>query len=270
MSPRFLFARLKLPYSTISSRGLGPRVIPSLSSRVQSIQNLIQSTSSGKESGSPIRLSLSYHRRFSCVGVGIIDFRQTRSPVAPSNLHARLYSNSRLCHTKRKATKAKMLCRWETWSRYSNFRPKQINEHFDLRLVFSIFNEILFHGRLGSRVMLSWGAPTGKPDWTSRISIADAKRGPRPSIEVMKPLAKGPWTNAIMQDRLEALLYAMTKVSFLMHCCNCIPFQPSDGLAAHGQRSGKRSSWNKILRDVERKANRLLKGLPTQWNLRRR
>ena len=270
MSPPFLFAHLKFPYSAVSGWGLGSRVIPSLSPRAQSIQNSIQSTSSRKESGSPIRLSLPYHRRFSCVRVGIIDFRQTRSLVAPSNLHARLYSNGRLGHTERKATKAEMLRRWKTWSRYSSFRRKQIKRRFNLRRVLSIFNEILFHGGLGSRVVLTWAAPTGKPDWPSRIAIVDAKQGPRLSIEVMEPLAKGPWTNAIMQDRLEALLYAMTKVSFLMNRCNCVHFQPSDDPAVHGQRSDKCSSWNKKLRDVERKANRMLKGLPNQWNLRRR
>ena len=270
MSAPFLFARLKFPFPAIIGRGSGPHVGPSLSSKAQNIQNFMQSTSSSKESGSPVRLSLLCHHRCSCVGVGIINFRQTRSPVAPSNLHARMYSNMKLYHTNRKATIAIMLRRWSIWSRYSNFRRKQINRHFDLRRVFSILDEVIFHGLEGSRVRLRWEAPRGKPDWSSRITIADTKQGPRPSIVVMKPFDKGPWTNAIMQDRLEVLLYAMTQVFFLVHHCNCVPSQPSNDLDAHGQRYGKRSSWKKLLRGVERKADRLLKGLPRRWNLRGR
>ena len=263
-----LFARLTFPFPAIVRRGHGPHLISSLSSKAQSARSFTQSTSSSKESGSPTRLSLLCHHRSSSVGVGIINLRQTRPPIVPNSLHARLSSSMKLRHTNDEATRDRMLRRWVTWSRYSNFRPKQINRHFDLRLVCSILDEVIFDGVLGNCVVLRWGALTGKPDWSSRTIVADTKRGPRLLIVVMKPLAKGTWTNAIMQGRLEALLYAMTEVVFLMHRYSRVPFQPSNDLAEHGQRSGKRSSLKKMLRDVEQQANQWLR-LPKRWNLRR-
>ncbi len=231
-------------------------------------QNFRQSGSFSKEYGAPTKLPLLCYHPVSYVGFGFVNPRQNRFPATPSNVPINIYSSTKLYQTSSKATEASMLRKWDTWLR--NLRPKQINQYFGLRYIFRILDNILFHGLLCTSVVLKWRARLmGQLPRPSRTTlILDAKRGPRALIEVMKPLTNGPWTHTIMQERLNALLNEMKQVFFILHSRNGISFSRSNSRAASGRLSENGSSWRKLLREAEGKANHLLKGLPRPWNLR--
>ncbi len=88
-------------------------------------------------------------------------------------------------------------------------------------------------------MLLSWvETSVRKTDWLSRTTlISDAKGEPYALVEVVKPVATGPWTHAVIQECLEAMLFEMAKIYFLMYS-NC-------GLCHEGY-SG--SSFRKLLR----------------------
>lgn len=269
MSSPFLFYLRTVPSSVIIGRGFGFHMVPALPLLCQSIQFFRQSTSFSKGCASPIKLTQLCYHPLSCALSGTINFRQARYVAAPSSLLAGVGSNMRRYHTKPRATKASMLSRWGTWSSYRNIRQKQINKYFSLGYVFRMFDGIFFHGLLRQCVKLEWQTPTGKLDCLSRTMISDTRRGPCILIEIMEPLTYGPWTFAVLQRRLEDLLYEMTQVFFLMICRDCVPSQRSSKRAASGLRSKYGSSFEKLLREVKQEANRSLKGLPRPWNLRR-
>lgn len=266
LSP-FLFYLRTIPSTVIIGWGFGPHVVPALPLISQSFQSVRQSTSFSKDCGSPIKLAQLRYHSSSCVLSGTINFRQARSVAASSSLLAGVRSNTKRYHTKPRATKASMLSRWGTWSSYRNVRQKQVNQYFSLGYVFRIFDRILFRGLLRHCVKLEWQAPTGKLDCLSRTMFSDTRRGPCILIEIMEPLTNGPWTVAVLQERLDALLYEMTQVLFPMICRNCVPFQRSSKRAASGLRSKYGSSFRKLLREVKQEANCSLKGLPKPWNL---
>lgn len=271
-SPSFFYL-WKFPSTVVIGPGFRPRLVPTLPPTSQCIQSVRQFTSPSKYCGPSIKATLPCYHRSSCLGSGTIIFRQTRSLAAPSNVFTGLDSNMKLYHTGRKTTKAIMLCKWHTWSSHRNLRQKQINQDFDLGYVSRILDGVLFRGSLGNCVELKWEAPKEKLDCLSRTTlITDARRGHRVRIEIMKPLANGPWTLEIMQERLDALLYEMTRVFSLMNTRNRVPFQRSNkryGRSASGRRFGYGFLSRRLLREVQRKANRTLKGLPRPWDLRR-
>ena len=263
------FSRLhKFTSTTVVGQGSGSHVIPRLISATHSVRNLRHSEFSGKEIGPSNKSPLLCRYHLSCVRSGIIAPRQTTSPAAAKNVPVDLNSNGNLYSINSRAGEASMLNRWNTWASWPNYRRKLNNQNFSLWCVFHIFDSTLFHGLVPKNVKLRWvDPPIGKPGWLSRTVLkSDAKRGYCLSIEIMKPQTKGTWTNAIMQERLEALLLEMTEVLFFMQSCSCIPFQQSVGRVAS---FGNRSSRRKMLRATEKKANLLLKGLPKPWKMGR-
>lgn len=271
MSSPFLFCPRKFPFIVIIGRRFGPYVIPRLFPTAQSIKGGRQSTSSSIDRGPPFHVPLLCHHRLSCIGSGTIDFCREKSPAAPSNFLAGLSFQTKPYHTDLKAIGAPKLSRWDTWLSLPNFRRKQTNQNFGLRHLSSILDEKIFEGLLRNCVLLRWvEAPMGKLDWLGRTTlISDAKRGPCTLIEVMKPLPNGPWTHKIMQERLDAVLYELTRVYFLMYIRNCVPYQRSNNRAASGRQPGHGSLFSDLLQKVEQEANRKLRGLPRPWQLRR-
>lgn len=269
MLSHFLLRLSKSPSAIIIGRGFRPHVVPRLCSTAGSVRTARQSTSSSIDCGPQINFLLLCHHRLSCVGPGATNFRQNRSPAAPSGVLAGLYSQTKPYHTDFKATEAANFRRWDTWSSARNLRPKLINQHFNLGYVYRILDALLFNGLLGKGVVLRWvETPVGKTDWLSRTTlISDAKRGPCALVEVMKPLANGPWTLATVQECLEAVLCEMTHVFFLMYHRNCGLSQWSNNRVAIGGQPGHGSSFRKLLRRVEQEANRTLKGFPRSWQL---
>ena len=265
MLSHFLLRLRKFPSAIIIGRGFRPHVVPRLCSTVQSVRSARQSTSYSIDYGPPINVLLLCHHHLSCVELGATTLHQDRSSAAPSNVLAGLYSKTKPYHTDPKATEAANLRKWDTWSSARNLRPKQINQHFNLEYVYRILDKLLFDGLLGKGVVLRWvETPVGKTDWLSRTTlISDAKRGPCALVEVMKPLANGPWTLEIVQECLEAVLCEMTHMFFLMYSCIGGLSQWSNNRVAIGGEPGRGSSFRKLLRRVEREANRTLKGV---WN----
>ena len=256
MSSPFLFYLRQFPSNILNGRGFGPHVVPRLSSTAQGIKVARQSTSSRINLGPQSKAFLPCHHRVWCLGSRTIKLRQTRCPATPCNVLAVLCSTTEL-YTGTKATEAASIYRWKIWLLYHNLRRKQINQSFRLRDVYGIFDDSIFGGLLGNRVVLRWvEAPTGKLDRLSKItSIPDVKQGLRLLIEVMKPVVNGPWPIAIIQDLLEAVLYQMTQI----YCLYFFSFQGSNNPATS----------RRILREVEQEANRNLKGLPREWNIKR-
>ena len=265
MSSLFLFILRKCPLTIITGRGYNSVALPI---KFHSIKNARQSMSSSIDCGPPIQVPLLCHYRLSCAGFGTIKFPQTRSLAAPSKDVACLYSGRKLFRTGFHATAAAKLRGWDTWSWPTNLRQKQINQHFNLRYVYHIFNERLFHNLL-SNVVLRWvEAPTGKLDWLSRtILISDPKRGPYALIEIEKPMSNGPWTLAIIQELLNAVLYEMTQVFYSMYGHNYISFRLLGNRARSAAQSGNRALFRDLVQEVEREANTTLKGLPRLWQL---
>lgn len=264
MSSPFLFYLGKFPSTMNIRRGSGPNAVRSLSSIAQSVRNVGQSTLSSKDLQPSIKLPLLCDHNLSRVASGDINLRQTTSPAASKNVVSGLGSTAKLYPTDCNATEASVR-RWKTWSSYPNPRRKQIKQYFGLPYISRILDEIIFRGQLGNHVLLRW---VERLDCSSRTTlISDAKRGPHILIEVMKPITDGPWTPEIMQQRLEAVLSAMTNVAFQMYIRDCVPFQQMTNRAAKGRKSGYDSLYRKFLRGVEQEANLKLKGLPRLWDL---
>ena len=244
MSSPCSFYLRRVPSTMIAGGALGPRIFTSLYSTSQSIQMIRSSTRSSKDCGSRIKLLFQCRHPLSCVRSDTISFGQNKSLATPSNILAGLYSDKKLYHTGPKATEAHMLNRWNTWSFYRNVRRKQINQYFDLWYIFDIIDALLFQERLRNRVMLMWKAPTGKLDWPSRIPlILVTKKEPRVFIEIKKPLTDGPWTLAIIQECLEALLNEMAKLYFFMIRLSNSPFRLSIDRAENRRQSECNSSF---------------------------
>ena len=271
-SPSFFYLR-KFPSTGINGPGFGACLVPSLPSTSQRVQSVRHFTSPSKYCGPPIKLPLPYYHRLLCLRSRTTNFRQTRSLAGSSNKYTGLCPRKKLYYASPKAIEAIMLCKWHKWSSYPNLRRKQINQYFDLWYVFRMLDGILFQGMLRNCVLLKWRTPKGKLDCRSRTKvITDARRGPCVRIEVTKPLVNGPWTLAIMQERLNVLLYEMTQVFFLMNSRTCVPSQRSNkrcNRASNGRQFGYGSLFKKSLQEVDQKANRILKGPPGQWDLRR-
>ena len=270
MSSPCLFYLRKLPSSKIIGREFGPCMVPRLSYAAKSVHAARLLTSSSIACGPSIKALLLCHHRLSCIESRTINIHQTSSPAASSNVLASLYSKTMLYHTNSKATKAASLRSWDTWSSHASLRRKQIKQHFGLGYFSRILDQVIFCGLLSNRVVLRWlKAPKGKLDWLSRTTlISDAKRGPCYLIEVTKPLANGPWTQEIIQERMNAVLYGMTQAFVLMHRHNCVSYQRLVGRDVSGGQSGYGSMLRKLLRGLEEEANRTLKGLPKLWRLR--
>ncbi len=230
--------------------------VPHLCSTAQSVKGTRQSMSFSIGCGPPVKVLLPYRHPLSRMGSEMINFRQSRSPAALSNVSAGLYCRTKLYHI---ATEATNLQRWDIWSSPRNFRRKQIIQYFNLRYISRILNKLLFPGLSGNRMVLRWvETSVRKTDWLSRTTlISDAKGEPYALVEVMKPVADGPWTHAIIQECLEAMLIEMAKIYFLMYS--------NYGLCHEGHPG---SSFRKLLRRVEEEANRILKGFPRPWQLR--
>lgn len=226
-------------------------MVPRLSYAAQSVHAARLLTSSSIACGPSIKALLLCHHRLSCIESRTINIHQTSSPAASSNVLASLDSKTMLYHTNSKATKAASLRSWDTWSPHASLRRKQIKQHFGLGYFSRILDQVLFCGLLSNRVVLRWvKAPKGK------------------LIEVTKPLANGPWTQAIIQERMNAVLYGMTQAFVLMHRHNCVSFQRLVGRDVSGGQSGYGSMFQKLLQRLEKEANRRLKGLPKSWQLR--
>lgn len=165
--------------------------------------------------------------------------------------------------------KAAQLLKWGTWSSPRSTRRSQINQHFGLRYVFRILDKILFCGLLDKCVVLKWvDNPMEDLGWLSRLSmISDAKRGPHALIRIVKPVATGTWTHEILQARLEAMLFEMTRAFFVIYVHNCIAFQRPGYRAASGRQSEHATLFKKLLREVEQEANCTLKGLSRPWQV---
>lgn len=266
MSSSSPFYFRKFPSTIIAGWGSGPLIIPF---NFQSVKNARQPISSSINCGPRMQVPLLCHRRLSRVRCGTINFQQIRSLAAPNNYHTPLDLKMRLFHTDPHAAKAVKRRGWDTWSLPRSLRRKQINQHFGLGKLYRILDEELFSGLLGNRVVLRWvEAPSLKLDRLSRtILISDPKRGPRPVIEVMRPLPNGPWTLEIIQERSNALLYEMTQLYYLMNNRNCISLLQLNTRAMRGGRSGDGALFRKLLRKVEQEANCKLKGLPRPWQL---
>ena len=266
MSSSFPFYFRKFPSTIIAGWGSGPLIMPFT---FQSVKNARQPISSSINCGPRMQVPLLCHHRLSRVGSGTINFRQTRSLAAPNNYLTSLDFKMRQFHTDPHAAKAVKRRGWDTWSSPSSLRRKQINQHFGLGKLYRTLDEELFSGLLGNRVVLRWvEAPSLKLDWLSRtILISDPKRGPRPLIEVMRPLSNGPWTLEIIQERSNAVLYEMTRLHYLMYNRNCISLLQLNTRAMRGGRSGDGALFRRLLRKVEQEANCKLKGLQRRWQL---
>ena len=255
-----LFCLRKYTFTIFIGQRSLPHVVPHLCSTAQSFKVTRQSTSFSIYCGPPVKVLLPYRHPLSRIGSWIINFRQSRSPAALGNVSAGLYCRTKLYYTGPKATEAANLQRWDIWSSPRNLRRKQIIQYFNLRYISRILDKILLHGLSGNRMVLRWvETSVRKTDWLSRTTlISDAKGEPYVLVEVMKPVANGPWTHAIIQECLEAMLFEMAKMYFLMYSRNC-------GLCDEGHPG---SSFRKLLRRVEEEANRILEGFPRPWQLR--
>lgn len=255
MSSSYLFCLRKVPSTFTIGRAFGAHVAPRLPFTAYNVKGATLATSSSITCGAPIKLLLLSHHQPSYVGSRTINWPQSRSPAASSNILAGPNSKAKLYHTDFKATEAAEFRKWETWLSPRNFRRKQINQHFDLPYVFRIFDGLLFRGRLRNLVVLRWvDAPMGKPEQLSRnTSITDIRRWPCALIELTRSLCNGPWAGATIQERLEAMLYEMTRVYFLMYI--------SRGQSGHGP------LFRKFLRRVEEEANHTLRGFSGLWQM---
>ena len=248
----------RFPFPMIISRGSGPHIISSLPSASRSVQLFRQFASFSKDCRPPLKLPLPCYHGLSNVGSGIINYCQTRSSAGPSSIVVDMYSKKKLYHTRQKATKARMLRRWDTWLLYRNLRQKQINQYFDLQYVLRIFDGIHFRGLLRDDVVVKWKDPKEMLGCLSRTSFdEDARRGPFVLIEIMKPPVNGPWTLTIIRERLGALRYEMARIYFQLHRRHCVSFQQSKNRTARGGRSGYGSSFKKFFQEVEQEANRI-------------
>ena len=262
MSSPFIFCLRNLPSAVNFGKQFGHHVILRLSSTAQNAKDVRRIKVSSIDRGLLSDSFFLCHRHLLCIGSGNINFGQTGFP---GNILACICGKTMLNHTDLKATKAAKRPTWETWSSPHNLRRKQINQDFSLDCIFRILDQRIFRGLLGNRVVLRWiEPPMGKLHWLSRISLtSDAKRGPCLLIEVMKPIANGPWRHEIIQKRLEALLYEMTQIFILIYNCDPVPF-----LWSKHQTVGRGHGWLRILHKVEQEANRTLKGPLGPWHLR--
>ena len=258
LSP-FSFCRRRLPSTMTISRGIRPHIVPSSSSASPSFCLLGQFASFSKDCASPVKLPLLCYHSSSYAGSGTINFRQTRFSAGSSSIFAGIYFNKKLYRTHTKATettKASMLRKLEKWLSYPNLRKKQIKRDFNLPRVFHILDGIFFEGRLRDRVAVEWKDPK-EMDCLSRIgSTSDVRQRPCPLIEVSKPLTSGPWTLAIIRARLDALLYKMIQIYFVLYC------RDSQQLNKRAARRRWSSSFKKLLREVKQEADRIFEGLP--------
>lgn len=167
---------------------------------------------------------------------------------------------------------AARLRKWGTWSSPRGIRRTQINQRFGLRYVFRIFDKILFRGLLDKCVKLKWvETPVEKLDWLSRTSsISDTERGPRACIQIVKSAATGTWTDATLQERLEAMLFEMTQVFFVIFIQSCIPLQRPDYRGASRSHSGDGALFENLLQGVKQEADRTLTGLSRPWQVTNR
>lgn len=259
MSLPFLFCFRKVSSSIITCRALGPLVVPHLDSTAQGVDRARNSTSSS------ICCGLLYRIPSAKLG---LSFNSSYPLVMSSTKRHFATRATKLYHTDLGAAEAVELRRWGTWSSPRNVRQKQINQHFDLGRISRILDKIIFRGLLGNRVIFRWSkAPRGKLESKTTL-ISDVKRGPCTLIEVVKPLTNGPWTLAIIQEFLEATLFEMTEVFFLMYSRNCAPFQQANNQAWIGGLSRHEILPRKLWREVEKEANRTLKGFQRPWQLR--
>ena len=253
----------------IFNRGVRQHTIPGLSSASPSFRYLTQFASFRKYCRRPVKPPLLCYHRSLGVGFGTSKFRQLRSPGGPRSIITGIYTNKRLCHIQLRADKASMLRKLARWLWCTNFRRKQLNQHFDLGYVFPILNVLFFDGMLHDRVKLKWKHPMGKLDYLSRTKLTvDARRGLCTEVEIVKPLTNGPWTPAMVLERYNALLYGMTWSFSKIYCRNCVLFQQSNKRAARGRGSGHGSPFKRLLREVKQEANRISKGLPRPWDFR--
>ena len=266
MSSQFLFPLRRFSSIAIVGRGFGSHAV------YHAVKGAMQSTSSGINSGLLINVLPLYYHRLPDVGSRTITYDQTRTQAASSNEITDLYLNIELYITNLEAMKAAQLRRWGTWSSLRSIRRSQINQHFGLRYVFRVFDKLLFRGLLDGCVKLEWvETPTENLGWLSRNSmISDAKRGPYVFIQIVKPAATGTWTHATLQERLEAMLFEMTQVFFVIYIQNGIPFQRPGYRAASGRQSGDGILFENLLQGVKQEADRTLIGFSRPWQVRSR
>ena len=263
MSSPFSFCRRRFPSTVIFSRGIGPHIVPISSAVSPSCLLLRQFASFENDCASPIKLSLLCYYRSSYAGSGTINIRQTRSSAGSSGIITDISFNKGLFHAHPRATRATKdseLRRLEVWLLYRNLRQKQINQNFDLQLIFRILDEILFDGLLRHRVIVEWIDPKEMPGRLSKTSLAsDARRESCLLIEITKPLTSGPWTLAIIRARLDALVDEMTQIYYELYCRDLDRFQHSKKRAVRGLWS---SSFKKLLREVKKEADPIFERLP--------
>ena len=266
MLSQFSFCCQTLPSTIVISRGIGQHIFPSCSSASPSFQFLRQFVSFNKYYRRPGKPPPLHYQKSLCVGFGTSNFRQMRSSGGRRRRFAGIRSNKRLYRTHFKAAKATMLRRLATWLSYRNFRLKQINQDFDLGLVFRMLDTIFFNGLLHDRVKLRWKDSMEKPEYLSRTTMVfDARRGLCAEIEIVKPLTHDPWTPTMILERYNALLYGMTLALSEIYPYSCNLFQQSNNRAVRGRRSGYGSPFKRLLREVKKEAKRISKGLPRPW-----
>ncbi len=101
-----LFCLRKFTSTTFIGQRSMPHVVPHLCYTARSVKVTRQSTSFSIDCGPPVQVLLPYRHPLSRIGSGIINFRQSRSPAAISNVSAGLYCRTKLSHTGPKATEA--------------------------------------------------------------------------------------------------------------------------------------------------------------------
>ena len=259
MSPPFLFCFRKVSSSIITCRALGPLVVPHLDSTAQGVDRARKSTSSS------ICHGLVYRIPFAKLG---LSFNSPYPLVMSSTKTHFATQETKLYHTDLGAAEAVELRKWGTWSSPRNVRQKQINQHFDLGRISRILGKIIFRGLLGNCLIFRWSKVSRGKLESKTTLVSDVERGPCALIEVVKPFINGPWTLGIIQESLEATLYEMTDVFFLMYSRNCAPFQRANNQAWIGGLSRHEFLPRKLWREVGKEATRTLKGFQRPWQLR--
>jgi len=126
-------------------------------------------------------------------------------------------------------------------------------QNLKLDHVLRFLNNYFFCGALKGRVTAEWvDASSTELGWESRV----IKRGDQAVIHIAGPIDPF-WTDATVQGILNLLLSEMCYAPFLLWSCRCLSC-----------RGHIREAWMRLVKTVEKEANRSLSGFRYPWWLK--
>ncbi len=162
---------------------------------------------------------------------------------------------------------SKAMQRWHTSMRH--IRSKKLKRDFDLRHEARIFDDVFFCASLRKRMTVRWAeGSVDEVGWDGRTTLApDDKGRRRVKIEIAKPTDQY-WTDATVQEILNALLREMVDSSFLLRSCVCSSCQRQMmEVMKFRKAGGPDPSVAKLREAVEKIANHFLAGFNDLWRL---